>query len=77
MLKEVVFANYIIDLDPFYIKIAEKEINTINKSIVKSLGQGFIETGKGLDSLEIGPRKLCKDIIKENEKDYKGLIKAS
>lgn len=55
-------------MDPFYKKIADKEINSIQKAIMKNLKDGV---------MELGPRKFCKDIIRDNIKDFKSVIKVT
>jgi len=55
-------------LDPIFRKVADKEVNLVNSSVTKSLQQGLHK---------VGPKKECDQIIKDNIKDYRGIIKAA
>jgi len=68
ILKQVVFRNYFTQLDPVYRKVADKEVNAINKILISELD---------LKVTEIGEHKSCEHIIKENIKDYKGIVKTA
>jgi len=67
VLKQVVFRNYFTELDPSYRKMADKEVILINKSIARNVEVGL---------QEVGEQKSCETIIKDNLKEYRGLIKA-
>ena len=54
-------------LDPLFLKVALKEINSVNKIMARNVE---------LALYDIGPKKSCQDVIQENMKDYKGIIKA-
>ena len=56
------------DLDPLYRKVADKEVKSINKIISRSLRLGIEK---------VKPPKALKAVIKENIKDYKGLMNAA
>ena len=47
--------------------IADKEVTAITRAAVKSIKMG---------SCAIGAPKSCESVIRENVKDYKGIIKA-
>lgn len=66
-LKKVVFRNLITALDANLKKVAEKEANATVKAVVKNIESGL---------LQIGEHKTCEQIIKENIKDYRGIVKA-
>lgn len=68
MLKQVVFRNYFTQLDPVFRKVANKEVNAINKTLASDLD---------LRVTQIGEHKSCEQIVKENIKDYKGIVKAA
>ena len=68
VLKQVVFRNHQSALDPLFFKVAQKEVNSINKIFARNIE---------LCLYDMGPKKSCKDIIKENMKEYKGLIKTT
>ena len=67
ILKDVVFRNYQTVLDPIYRKVADKEVNTISKLMARNIEHGLYE---------IGPKKACEEVIRENLKEYKGIMKA-
>lgn len=54
-------------LDPVFFKAVQKEVNTLNKAHARNVEFCLYD---------IGPRKSLQDVIKENQKDYKGIIKA-
>ena len=54
-------------LDPVHFKAAAKEVNTLNKIVARNVE---------LCLYDIGPHKALQDVIRENQKDYKGIIKA-
>lgn len=68
VLKQVVFRNHQSALDPLFFKVAQKEVNSISKIFARNIE---------LCLYDMGPKKSCKDIIKENMKEYKGLIKST
>ena len=59
--------NMQVSLEPVYRKIADREVNSIIKSLSKDIALGLTE---------IGPLKRCEDVVKENLKDFKGIVKA-
>ena len=68
-LKKIVFGNHQSVLDPLFLKVAQKELNSINKIFARNIE---------LCLYDIGPtKKSCQEIIRENMKDYKGLAKAT
>lgn len=66
-MKQVIFRNHQSVLDPIYFKVAEKETRTINKIVARNVE---------LALYDVGEKRSCKDVVKENMKDYKGIIKA-
>lgn len=67
LLKQVVFRGYTDQLDPVYRKVANKEVDAIHKAVLKNIDLGMTE---------MGPPKRCEDVVRENLKDFRGIIKA-
>ena len=67
VLKQVVFRNHQSVLEPVYFKAAAKEVNSLSKVFARNVE---------LCLYDIGPHKALQDVIRENQKDYKGLAKA-
>jgi len=60
------FKSYSDQLDSLYQRIAYKEANGVTRAVIESLQLG---------GTQIGNYKRCDEVIKENVKDYKGIIK--
>lgn len=68
ILKQVVFRNHFADLDPIYRKVADREVNGVHRNILKNIELGVTRVG--------AHTKSGAEIINENLKDYRGIIKA-
>lgn len=68
VLKQVVFRNFLMDLDPVHRKVADKEVLSINKIVSRSLRLGIEK---------VKQPKALKTVVKENIKDYKGLMSSA
>lgn len=55
-------------MDPLFLKVAHKEVNSINKIVARNVEYHLYD---------IGPKKSCKEVIQENLKEFKGLMKAA
>ena len=55
------------DLIPVYRKVADREVNSVIKAIKLDIEMGAIQ---------IGQPKKCEDVIRENLKEFKGIVKA-
>ena len=54
-------------LDPLHRKVATKEVNMVVKAVLNKLLLG---------QSKVGEQVTCEEIIKQNAKEYRGLLKA-
>lgn len=67
LLKQSMFKGVSAELEPAYRRLADRDINSVTQTFFEQIREGVYE---------IGNLKTCTDVIRDNVKDYRGIMKA-